>query len=104
MSDSEEDFFMATQLPSCFDRKSSEVSDRKVSVVEYFFLVTFNWDLMVGSPFEMNVYEGIKDFPEHWIKGPLSASNRQVKFPVLALGGGVFSLFCKVQKGINYLI
>ena len=99
MADSEEEeFFQATQMPE----KKSQVSATeggKMSVVEYFFLVTFNWDLMVGSPFEMYVCEKIKEFPEEWIKNRLTDYKRQIRIRVSALGGGEFSLFCKVEKG-----
>lgn len=100
MSDSEEEFFASTQLPQS---KSPVVSgSQKLSVVEYFFLVTFNWDLMIGSPFQINVLEVLREFPEDWITGPLTRNNRLVKKKLKALGGQ-FSLFCKVQKGIFYL-
>lgn len=102
MSDSDEDFFVSTQLPT---KKKESVSvftaPYKQSVVEYFFLVTFNWDLMVANPFQLNVCEKIIEFPEAWIKGPLNKENRLLKQPINALGGGQHSLFCKVQKGIS---
>lgn len=100
MSDSEEDFFVQTQLPPKVIEKE-EVSEYQRSLVEYFFLVTFNWDLMVPSPFQMTVCESIDVFPDHWIKGHLSEKYRQEKVKIEALGEGYFSLFCKVQKGIN---
>lgn len=97
ISDVEEEFLLPTQLPT---KVRGAVSvPLKVSVVEYFFLVTFNWDLMVGEPFQLNVLEVISDFPEAWIKGPLSKINRQQKVSIKAFGGGQYSLFCKVQKG-----
>lgn len=100
MSDSDEDFFFATQLPS---KKRERVSDDRPelsqSVVEYFFLITFNWNLMVDCPFELNVREKIKDFPNSWIKGSLSNDKRIKKIRISALGGGEYSLFCKVDKG-----
>lgn len=104
MADSDEDFFLDTQLPPKLVSDSSDVS--KVSVVEYFFAVTFNWNLFVGHPFQMNVLEKITDFPDHWIKGPLRNAHRLEKLPVRAFGGGQFSLFCKVEKGCiiyNYI-
>lgn len=94
-SDAETDLFIDTQPPV-----NEDVSVLvKRSVVEYFFLVTYNWNLLVGSPFEVNVREVINDFPEDWIKGPLTQSNRQEKVPIRAFGGGSYSLFCKVEKG-----
>lgn len=101
MSDSEEDFFLATQLPPK-SRKKRVVSDisSKLSVVEYFFLVTFNWDLMVGNPFQINVREVLTEFPDEWIKGALVKSNRVEKIKINSFGGGQYSLFCKVEKGI----
>lgn len=100
MADSEEEeFFQATQLP---EKKTTDVSDRK-SVVEYFFIVSFNWDLMVGSPFEINVLEVLKDIPENWIYGPLSKDDRKSKIPLKALGSGDYSVFCKIEKGSIYL-
>lgn len=111
MSDSEEEFFLATQMPQSGNSrpdgakvKEKVVSDGSLSVVDYFFLVTFNWDLMVGDPFKMTVLEVIKDFPEDWITGPLNESSRKMKFPVKAFDGGEFSLFCKVQKGRPFFI
>lgn len=95
MSDSEEDFF-ASQMPQ--KREEKAVSAKK-SVVEYFFLVIFDWNLMAGSPFQMHVWETMKDFPEGWIKGPLSRVNRKAKIQVSGLGGENYSLFCKVEKG-----
>ena len=95
MSDSDEDFFQATQLPP---RTNVSVSC-KVSVVEYFFLVTFDWNLLIGNPFEIYVLEAIKEFPEDWIKGPLTKENRLQKQAISACGGGKYSLFCKVEKG-----
>lgn len=97
--DSETEFFTQNQIPSKASVSDISRAD-KVSVVEYFFLVTFNWDLMVGNPFEINVAEVVNDFPESWIKGPLTRMNRQRKITVIAFGGGQYSLFCKVQKGI----
>lgn len=102
MSESDEELFYATQLPQV--EKNPSVSDmeppcRKLSVVDYFFVVTFSWDLMTGSPFEMNVLEVVKAFPDEWISGPLSKSNRLLRLKVSALGINDYSLFCKVQKG-----
>ena len=64
MSDSEEEFFLATQMPQSGNSrpdgakvKEKVVSDGSLSVVDYFFIVTFNWDLMVGDPFKMTVLE-----------------------------------------------
>ena len=111
MSDSDEEFFFNSQLPEtqlCTDeRKSKDVSlgsdSFKVSLVEYFFLVTFNWDLLAGHPFQMSVLEVLTDFPEEWIKGPLKNPFRLQKRRVMALGGGQYSLFCKVQKGCIHM-
>lgn len=99
-SDSDIEFFASTQRS--LQSKNSNVSNKSSSgsVVEYFFLVTFNWDLMVGLPFEINVIEQINDFPSEWIKGHLSNEYRQEKRPIAAFGGGNYSLFCKVEKGI----
>lgn len=100
-SDSDEDIFLATQFsPKVTYLKSvSEVSAVKMSVVDYFFLVVFDWNLMVGNPFQMYVWESIKDFPEEWIKGTLTMINRQKKIAIASFGGGNYSLFCKVEKG-----
>lgn len=105
MSDSDEEFFLPTQLPPQVPRNrlNEGVSVEKVvkkSVVEYFFLVVFNWNLMVGNPFELHVWEVIPDFPEEWILGPLTYDNRLQKLPINAFGGSQYSLFCKVEKGI----
>lgn len=94
-SEDETEFFVKSQI------NSQVSSSQKASVVKYFFVITFNWDLMVGTPFESNVCELFKneDFPEEWITGPLSQCNRKEKRRVISLDGGVYSLFCKVEKG-----
>lgn len=105
MSDSEEEeFFQATQLPGKNDSVVSDSAAIKLSVVEYFFIITFNWDLMIASPFEISVCESIKDFPQEWLKGPLNKKSRKQKIMISVLGGGSYSLFCKVEKGIIKLI
>lgn len=98
-SESEADFFLEqTQVPN---EVSFPIGGYKLSVVEYFFLVIFNWDLMVGAPFEMLVREAftVNDFPEEWIDGHLSEVNRKEKRQLSMFGEGKYSLFCKVQKG-----
>lgn len=99
VSDSEEDFFLPTQLSPPKKGVSDSTVGAKVSVVEYFFLVTFDWNLMEGNPFQMSVLEVIKDFPEEWIRGPLTKNCRLEKVAISVFGGGNYSLFCKVEKG-----
>lgn len=94
MSDSDEDFFLPSQKMKQIDL----VSAKRVSAVKYFFVVSFNWNLMVANPFEIHVLESIRDFPDEWITGPLTTENRLRKVTINVLEGQ-YSLFCKVEKG-----
>ena len=93
-----------TQLPTPLEAQALPPPDGKegvgTSVVEYFFLILFNWDVDDRNPFSCFVWSLFddNDITHGWITGPLYDSYRMMEISPSCLNGK-YSLFCKVEKG-----
>ena len=74
------------------------------SRVEYFWLVYFSWDVNEPKPFNIAALHTLKDeIPDNWIGSALPDNIRMQKRLVPCLGGGFFSIYCKIAKGSKHL-
>ena len=82
--------------------QGAEIGTRQ-SRLEYWWLITFQWDINVEEPFKMYVRSIFKNrIPISWYQGGLNLNCRQIPLNLPGLPGKSYSIFAKVEKGINY--
>ena len=79
----------------------TQVTSTKTSVVDYKWVITFNWDLDEENPFE--IYQrnsfSAKEIPNDWYHKALNDTCRHQKLQLTGLRGQHYSVFCKIEKG-----
>lgn len=74
---------------------------KKRSIFTYHRVLLFNYDVQCRKPFRSynrSVF-GNEDIDPSWYTGPLTRANRKIVKPMVALGGGRFSVFAKIEIG-----
>lgn len=72
----------------------------KMSRLEYFWIIVFQWDLELPTPFQMYTKRD-GGFPTTWLEGALNENMRKMKLRLKSLPGEKYSLYCKIEKGKN---
>ena len=97
----EEDDDIITQTQTQVSTKGN--STLKMSRLEYFWVIIFQWDLDVVNPFQMYVKQVLKDagFPNSWLEGGLNDNCRKMKLKLKLKSQEAekYSLYCKLEKG-----
>lgn len=74
---------------------------KKKSIFTYHRVILFNYDVQCKKPFisyNRNIFTE-DDIDPSWFSGPLTPTNRKKILPISSLGGGRFSVFCKIEIG-----
>ena len=74
---------------------------KKKSVFNYHRVLLFNYDVQAKNPFcsyNRNMFSD-EDIPKSWFNGPLTPTHRKKVLSLPPLGGGHFSVFCKIEIG-----
>ena len=77
---------------------------KKEDKVVFNRVILFSWNVDMEKPFSHALkVQWHNDIPVQILKGAMTDSDRQQKFPIPGLGGE-FSVFGKIQKGVLFLI
>ena len=74
---------------------------RRYSLREYYWVVTFQYDVHAEKPFSIMNLNGLKteNFPHYLILGPLTKKGRLQQFRFSPKTNVLHSVFCKIEKG-----
>lgn len=87
-------------------RVSSTLDNRRHHRYQYYWVILFNWDCNVSSPFFQHKLSEFNDtdIKKEWISGNLGLKSRMTKLNNLSpFPGGTYSLFSKIEIG-EYII
>lgn len=79
---------------------------KKKSVFNYHRVLLFNHDVQAKQPFcsyNRSMFSEY-DIPNTWFRGPLTPANRRQVLRLDPLGGGRFSVFCKIEIGMSIFV
>ena len=81
---------------------SESAADQPESDINYFWFISFEWNVLDEKPFNIFVreYFGDEDIPDNWFTGVLTEENRRQKLKLKAVAGrNLHSIFAKIEKG-----